>query len=294
MGEPVDRTLVPGKARGAALVLTEPLSFWGGIDPGTGCVIDTHHPQEGATVTGLDPRDAVRSRFELELLRARRIDPDRDGASSRRAWSGRPDRRPRRHRRRGALRDRGAGRRRRGRNASPRSRTGRCSRSRRARPRHRSSRADREPRYTRSVSTCAACSAPNDDAARFCSTCGAQLLRSCPACGALAPLGARFCPECGTALNAPATSEPLEERRLVSIVFADLAGFTERSDRADPEDVRGILLPFHALAKEEIERFGGTLDKFIGDAAMGVFGAPVAHEDDAERAVRAALAIGIW
>jgi class 3 adenylate cyclase/tetratricopeptide (TPR) repeat protein len=83
----------------------------------------------------------------------------------------------------------------------------------------------------------------------------------------------------------------LEERRLVTIVFADLAGFTERSDRADPEDVRRILVPFHAVAKEEIERFGGTLDKFIGDAAMGVFGAPMAHEDDPERAVRAALSI---
>ena len=77
----------------------------------------------------------------------------------------------------------------------------------------------------------------------------------------------------------------------MTIVFADLAGFTEHSDRADPEDVRRILVPFHAVAKEEIERFGGTLDKFIGDAAMGVFGAPMAHEDDPERAVRAALAI---
>ena len=84
---------------------------------------------------------------------------------------------------------------------------------------------------------------------------------------------------------------PIEERRLVTIVFADLAGFTEHSDRADPEDVRRILVPFHAVAQEEIERFGGMLDKFIGDAAMGVFGAPVAHEDDPERAVRAALAI---
>jgi class 3 adenylate cyclase/tetratricopeptide (TPR) repeat protein len=83
----------------------------------------------------------------------------------------------------------------------------------------------------------------------------------------------------------------LEERRFVTIVFADLAGFTQHSDQADPEDVRRILVPFHAVAKEEIERFGGTLDKFIGDAAMGVFGAPMAHEDDPERAVRAALGI---
>ncbi len=78
---------------------------------------------------------------------------------------------------------------------------------------------------------------------------------------------------------------------MVSILFADLAGFTSRSDQADPEDVRRTLIPFHTIAKEEIERFGGTLDKFVGDAAMGVFGAPVAHEDDPERAVRAALAI---
>ena len=115
------------------------------------------------------------------------------------------------------------------------------------------------------------------------------------------PPQARFCPSCGApqgpgtepraAEPDPAATPPVEERRLVTIVFADLAGFTERSDRADPEDVRRILVPFHAVAKEEIERFGGTLDKFIGDAAMGVFGAPVAHEDDPERAVRAALAI---
>ncbi len=74
-------------------------------------------------------------------------------------------------------------------------------------------------------------------------------------------------------------------------MFADLVGFTERSDRADPEDVRTTLLPFHARVKEDIERYGGHLDKFIGDAVMGVFGAPVAHEDDALRAVRAAMRI---
>jgi class 3 adenylate cyclase/tetratricopeptide (TPR) repeat protein len=84
---------------------------------------------------------------------------------------------------------------------------------------------------------------------------------------------------------------PRTERKVVTVLFCDLAGFTSRSDEADPEDVRAMLLPFHALAKVQIERFGGTLDKFIGDAAMGVFGWPAVHEDDPERAVQAALGI---
>jgi class 3 adenylate cyclase/tetratricopeptide (TPR) repeat protein len=114
----------------------------------------------------------------------------------------------------------------------------------------------------------------------------------CPNCAHENPDEARFCSSCGTPLTGQTTaSPPIEERRVVSILFADLAGFTSRSDQADPEDVRRTLIPFHTIAKEEIERFGGTLDKFVGDAAMGVFGAPVAHEDDPERAVRAALAI---
>jgi class 3 adenylate cyclase/tetratricopeptide (TPR) repeat protein len=98
------------------------------------------------------------------------------------------------------------------------------------------------------------------------------------------PAEARFCMACGASLVASA-----EERRTVSVLFADLIGFTERSDAADPEDVRRTLVPFHERAKDAIERFGGTLDKFIGDAAMGVFGAPTEHEDDPERAVRAAF-----
>jgi class 3 adenylate cyclase len=90
---------------------------------------------------------------------------------------------------------------------------------------------------------------------------------------------------CGASLVAAAP----QERRTVTILFVDLVGFTERSDTADPEDVRRTLVPFHEQAKAAIERYGGHLDKFIGDAAMGVFGAPVTHEDDPERAVRAAL-----
>jgi class 3 adenylate cyclase len=82
-----------------------------------------------------------------------------------------------------------------------------------------------------------------------------------------------------------------EERKVVSVLFVDLVGFTSRSDRADPEDVRATLRPYHERVKIDIERFGGTVEKFIGDAVMAVFGAPVSHEDDAERAVRAGLRI---
>src|SRR5919109_671135 len=113
---------------------------------------------------------------------------------------------------------------------------------------------------------------------------------ACPKCGEDNPDRARFCWSCGAALtSAPATAA--EERKLVSILFVDLVGFTARSDRADPEDVRATLRPYHARLKQEIEHFGGTVEKFIGDAVMAVFGAPIAHEDDAERAVRAALRI---
>ena len=112
------------------------------------------------------------------------------------------------------------------------------------------------------MTTCAACRQVNDDRARFCSACGAAL--------------------------APADS-PREERRLVSILFVDLVGHTARSDQADPEDVRDVLRRYHADVKEQIEHFGGTVEKFIGDAVMAVFGAPHAYGDDAERAVRAGL-----
>jgi class 3 adenylate cyclase len=82
-----------------------------------------------------------------------------------------------------------------------------------------------------------------------------------------------------------------EERKVVTVLFCDLVGFTAASDAADPEDVRARLLPYHERLRLELERHGGTVEKFIGDAVMAVFGAPVAHEDDAERAVRAGLRI---
>ena len=112
----------------------------------------------------------------------------------------------------------------------------------------------------------------------------------CPNCGKENPDGFKFCGFCSAPLEA-AEARQAEERKVVSILFVDLVGFTARSHAADPEDVRAALVPYHALLKREIERFGGTVEKFIGDAVMAVFGAPVAHEDDAERAVRSALRI---
>ena len=98
---------------------------------------------------------------------------------------------------------------------------------------------------------------------------------------------------CGSPIAA-APARVQEERKLVTVLFADLVGFTSRSEQLDPEDVRAMLSPYYARLRAELERHGGTVEKFIGDAVMAVFGAPVAHEDDPERAVRAALAIRDW
>src|SRR4051812_22668067 len=98
---------------------------------------------------------------------------------------------------------------------------------------------------------------------------------------------------CGSPL-AQAAPAAIEERKLVTVLFADLVGFTSRSEQLDPEDVRAMLSPYYSRLRSELERYGGTVEKFIGDAVMAVFGAPVAHEDDPERAVRSALAIRDW
>jgi class 3 adenylate cyclase/tetratricopeptide (TPR) repeat protein len=115
---------------------------------------------------------------------------------------------------------------------------------------------------------------------------------SCPNCGRENADDARFCSACGTALAAPEPAR--EERKVVSVLFADLVGFTGRAEQMDPEDVRALLSPYYAHVREELERYGGTVEKFIGDAVMALFGAPIAHEDDPERAVRAALRIRDW
>ncbi len=110
------------------------------------------------------------------------------------------------------------------------------------------------------------------------------------ACGQVNPGIARFCLACGAALERGAGPAG-EERKSVTVLFCDLVGFTAASDGADPEDVRARIRPYHARLRREAEEFGGTVEKFIGDAVMAVFGAPVAHEDDPERAVRAGLRI---
>jgi class 3 adenylate cyclase/tetratricopeptide (TPR) repeat protein len=111
----------------------------------------------------------------------------------------------------------------------------------------------------------------------------------CASCGQENPAIARFCLACGRALAEG--DAPREERRLVSVIFVDLVGFTSRAERLDPEDVQALLRPYYDSVRGEIESFGGSVEKFIGDAVVGVFGAPTAFGDDAERAVRSALTV---
>src|SRR5438876_4717095 len=146
---------------------------------------------------------------------------------------------------------------------------------------------------------CPNCDAENRADARFCGECGGAFGLTCPACGAANEAGRKFCYECGsplegdpTAVAAPITARPHEaaaERRLVSVLFADLVGFTSLSESRDSEEVRELLSRYFELARTLIARYGGTVEKFIGDAVMAVWGTPTATEDDAERAVRAAL-----
>ena len=143
---------------------------------------------------------------------------------------------------------------------------------------------------------CPFCGTSNPETARFCGSCGEALERTCPSCGTANPLANRFCGSCGTALvpvqERPSERAPnLEERKVVTMLFADLTASTEMSSRLDPEDLRSVLRPFFDAMADEIGRYGGTVEKFIGDAVVAAFGAPVAHEDDPERAIRCGLAM---
>ena len=157
---------------------------------------------------------------------------------------------------------------------------------------------------------CASCGTENEAGARFCDGCGTAITTPCPSCGASNRPSARFCGSCGTSLLDDASSrapwpraDPAlqrppggslaavsgTERRLVSVLFADLVGFTTLAEGRDSEEVRQLLTAYFDLAAEVVGRHGGTIEKFIGDAVMAVWGAPSAQEDDAERAVRAGL-----
>ncbi|HZO78240.1 MAG TPA: adenylate/guanylate cyclase domain-containing protein [Solirubrobacteraceae bacterium] len=150
--------------------------------------------------------------------------------------------------------------------------------------------------------SCASCGAQTPAGKKFCINCGLPVQSSCPACGELVIAGAKFCAECGAGLSgerrgqapvspASAPAGAVAERRLVSVLFADLVGFTTLSEHRDPEEVRELLSRYFDRCRTLIERYGGTVEKFIGDAVMAVWGTPVAREDDAERAVRTALAV---
>jgi class 3 adenylate cyclase/tetratricopeptide (TPR) repeat protein len=145
--------------------------------------------------------------------------------------------------------------------------------------------------------TCPSCGAENREGRKFCAECGGPLSAACPSCGASNEPGERFCGECGAALaDAPSPAaapspapEPAAERRLVSILFADLVGFTSLSEGRDSEEVRELQTRYFDTCRRLVTLYGGTIEKFIGDAVMAVWGTPTATEDDAERAVRASL-----
>src|SRR5438067_2670093 len=140
---------------------------------------------------------------------------------------------------------------------------------------------------------CPSCSTENRPGRKFGARCGSALALACPSCGAANEPDDAFCGDCGTPLAAEAPAvvraEPSAERRLVSVLFADLVGFTTLSESRDAEEVRELLSRYFESCRRLIALYGGTVEKFIGDAVMAVWGTPVAQEDDAERAVRAAL-----
>ena len=145
---------------------------------------------------------------------------------------------------------------------------------------------------------CSNCGTENRTGRKFCSECATPLAPPCPACGAPNQPGDKFCGDCAAPLagagaaamsTARPSAPPVAERRVVSVLFADLVGFTTLAEGRDPEETRDLLSRYFDLATEVVNRYGGTIEKFIGDAVMAVWGAPTAHEDDAERAVRAGL-----
>ena len=148
---------------------------------------------------------------------------------------------------------------------------------------------------------CSKCGSDNREGRKFCTTCGTALIASCPKCGAPIEPGESFCGECGAALaeaapaaaadTAPVTASAGGERRHLTVLFCDLVGSTEIAAQLDPEEWREIVADYHRAATQAIERFGGHVAQYLGDGVMAYFGYPEAHDNDAERAARAGLAI---
>ena len=148
---------------------------------------------------------------------------------------------------------------------------------------------------------CTSCNADNPDATKFCGNCGHPLKKQCLRCGGENPPQFNFCGECGVALGAittPKVQEPPPpaahasgERRHLTVLFCDLVGSTGISSKLDPEEWREALAGYHRAAAEAVTRFGGQVAKYMGDGVMVLFGYPEAHDNDAERAIRAGLTI---
>ena len=162
--------------------------------------------------------------------------------------------------------------------------------------------------------TCPRCKRPSPPGAKFCVECGAPLALACGKCGTPVPAGARFCPECAHPVAAPAEAarfgapqtytprhladkiltsrSALEgERKQVTVLFADVSGFTSLSAQLDPEDAHVLMNQAFELMLDEVHRYEGTVNQFLGDGLMALFGAPVAHEQHARQAVLAAQAV---
>jgi predicted ATPase/class 3 adenylate cyclase len=137
------------------------------------------------------------------------------------------------------------------------------------------------------IASCPSCGAEIEAGARFCPSCGSALVSTCGACGAEARVGTQFCAACGHRLDLAVSKE--EERKLVTVLFADLTGSTALGERLDPERLRVLLGEYFDAMAAVIESWGGKVEKFVGDAVMAVFGIPTVHEEDAERALCAAL-----
>ncbi|HKA62778.1 MAG TPA: adenylate/guanylate cyclase domain-containing protein, partial [Methylomirabilota bacterium] len=168
--------------------------------------------------------------------------------------------------------------------------------------------------------TCPGCGQTNPAGAQFCGGCGSRLAAVCPSCETPNPPGNRFCHQCGAALSAAAASAPSAppapsaspvaytprhlaekiltsagalqgERKQVTVLFVDVSGFTSLSERLDPEEVHRLMSRAFDFMLAEVHRYEGTVNQFLGDGIMAIFGAPIAHEDHAVRAVHAALGI---